>query len=241
MVEGYGAKKELLQDLLLFTTSKESKLSSLTEYVERMAEGQEFIYYVCADTSEQAARLPQVERIADKGWEILYLTEEVDEFVMQSLVEVSGKKLKSVSDPDALPETDEEKAEQEKQAEESKSVLDFVKETLGDRVKEARISKILKTAPVCMTADGPMSLEMEKYFAKMEGNSPMNTPMKAERVLELNPSCAPFAALKSALDSGDKDRAAKYVEVLYHQALLIAGLPIEDPAAYTELVCSLMS
>ena len=240
VVDNYGAKKELLQDLLLFTTSKESRLSGLAEYVERMPAEQEFIYYVCADTAEQAARLPQVERIADRGWEILYLTEEVDEFVMQALSEVSGKKLKSVSDPDALPETDEEKAEQEKQAEESKSVLDFVKETLGDRIKEARISRILKTAPVCMTADGPMSLEMEKYFAKMEGSSPMG-PMKAERVLELNPSSAPFAALRSALDGSDKDRAAKYVEVLYHQALLIAGLPIEDPAAYTELVCSLMS
>ena len=239
VVDNYGAKKELLQDLLLFTTSRESKLASLAEYVERMAEGQEFIYYVCADTKEQAARLPQVERVADKGWEILYLTEEVDEFVMQTLQEVSGKKLKSVSDPDALPETDEEKAEQEKQAEESKPVLDFVKETLGDRIKEARISKILKTAPVCMTADGPMSLEMEKYFAKMEGASPMGG-MKAERVLELNPASSAFAALKSALDGEDKDRAAKYAEVLYHQALLIAGLPIEDPAAYTELVCSLM-
>ena len=240
VVEGYGAKKELLQDLLLFTTSKESKLASLAEYMERMGEGQEFIYYVCADTTEQAAHLPQVERVADKGWEILYLTEEVDEFVMNALAEVSGKKLKSVSDPDALPETDEEKAEQEKQAEESKSVLDFVKETLGERIHEARVSKILKTAPVCMTADGPMSLEMEKYFAKMEGSSPMG-PMKAQRVLELNPASAPFAALKSALDNDDKDRAAKYVEVLYHQALLIAGLPIDDPAAYTELVCSLMN
>ena len=239
VVDGYGAKKELLQDLLLFATSKESKLSSLAEYVERMAEGQEFIYYVCADSKEQAARLPQVERIADKGWEILYLTEEVDEFVMNTLSEVSGKKLKSVSDPDALPETDEEKAEQEKRTEENKPVLDFVKETLGERIHEARVSKILKTAPVCMTAEGPMSLEMEKYFSKMEGSSPMG-PMKAQRVLELNPSAAPFAALKSALVAGDKDRAAKYVEVLYHQALLIAGLPIDDPAAYTELVCSLM-
>ena len=239
VVDNYGAKKELLQDLLLFTTSKESKLASLSEYVERMAEGQEFIYYVCADTKEQAARLPQVERVADKGWEILYLTEEVDEFVMQALAEVSGKKLKSVSDPDALPETDEEKAEQEKQSEESRPVLDFVKETLGERIKEARISKILKTAPVCMTADGPMSLEMEKYFSKMEGASPMGA-MKAERVLELNPASSAFAALKGALDGDDKDRAAKYAEVLYHQALLIAGLPIDDPAAYTELVCSLM-
>ena len=240
VTEGYGAKKELLQDLLLFTTSKEGKPASLAEYVERMGEGQEFIYYVCADTREQAARLPQVERIADKGWEILYLTEEVDEFVMQALREVSGKALKSVSDPDALPETDEEKAEQEKQAQDAKPVLDFVKETLGDKIKEARVSKILKTAPVCMTADGPMSLEMEKYFSKLEASSPMG-PMKAERVLELNPAAAPFAALKAALDGDDRERAAKYVQVLYHQALLIAGLPIEDPAAYTELVCSLMN
>ena len=239
VVDGYGAKKELLQDLLLFTTSKESKLSSLAEYVERMAEGQEYIYYVCADSAAQALRLPQVERIADKGWEILCLTEEVDEFVMNALAEVSGKKLKSVSDPDALPETEEEKAEQEKQAEDAKSVLDFVKETLDGKIKEARVSRLLKTAPVCLTADGPVSLEMEKYFAKMEGSSPMG-PMKAERILELNPAAAPFAALKSALDGGDRDRAARYVEVLYHQALLIAGLPIEDPAAYTELVCSLM-
>ncbi len=240
VTEGYGAKKDLLQDLLLFTTSKEGGLSSLSEYVERMGEGQEFIYYVSADTKEQAARLPQVERIADKGWEILYLTEEVDEFVMQALQEVSGKKLKSVSDPDALPETDEEKAEQEKQAEDAKGVLDFVKETLGDKIKEARVSKILKSAPVCMTAGGPLSLEMEKYFAKMDGSSPMG-PMKAEHVLELNPASAPFAALKAALEAEDRDRAAKYVQVLYHQALLIAGLPIEDPAAYTELVCSLMN
>ena len=241
VVDNYGAKKELLQDLLLFTTSKESKLSSLAEYVERMPAGQEHIYYVCAGSTEQAARLPQVERVADKGWEILYLTEEADEFVMNALREVSGKQLKSVSDPDALPETDEEKAEQEKQAEEAKPVLDFVKETLGDRIKEARVSKILKTAPVCMTADGPMSLEMEKYFARMgDASSPMG-PMKAERVLELNPAAAPFAALKSALDGDDKERAAKYAEVLYHQALLIAGLPIDDPAAYTELVCSLMN
>ena len=239
VTEGYGAKKELLQDLLLFTTSREGKPASLAEYVERMGEGQEFIYYVCADTREQAARLPQVERIADKGWEILYLTEEVDEFVMQALREVSGKALKSVSDPDALPETDEEKAEQEKQAQDAKPVLDFVKETLGDKIKEARVSKILKTAPVCMTADGPMSLEMEKYFSKLEASSPMG-PMKAERVLELNPAAAPFAALKAALDGDDRERAAKYVQLLYHQALLIAGLPIEDPAAYTELVCSLM-
>ena len=236
VVDQYGAKKDLLRDLLLFQSSKEDKLVSLAEYISRMAEGQEYIYYVCADSADQASKLPQTERIADRGYEILYLTEEVDEFVMQVLAEVDGKKFKSVSDPDALPETDEEKAAQEKQAEESKPVLDFVKETLGDAVKEARISKILKSAPVVLTADGPMSIEMEKYFNKVEGAS----GMKAEKVLELNASAPAFAALKSALDAGDKDRAARYVQILYHQALLIAGLPIPDPAAYTELVCSLM-
>ena len=238
VVDQYGSKKDLLRDLLLFGSTASDKLTSLAEYVERMKEGQEYVYYVCADSAAQAASLPQVERVADRGYEILCLTEEVDEFVMQALAEVDGKKIKSVSDPDALPETDEEKAQQEKQAEESKSVLDFVKETLGDKIKEARISKILKSAPVCMTADGPMTLEMEKYFSRMEGNQA--GMMKAERVLELNPNSDAFAALRAAVDSGDKEKAATYVQVLYHQALLIAGLPIEDAAAYTQLVCSLM-
>ena len=236
VVDGFGAKKDLLRDLLMFTSSKEGKLTTLSEYMERMAEGQQYLYYVCADSADQAARLPQVERVADKGFEILYLTSEEDEFVMQALAEVEGKPIKSVSDPDALPESDEEKAEQEQQAEEAKPVLDFVKETLGDKIFEARVSKILKSAPVCMTADGPMTLEMEKYFSKLEGSQ----AMKAQRVLELNAASAPYAALKSALDSGDTERAAKYANILYHQALLIAGLPIDDPAAYTELVCSLM-
>ena len=237
VVEQYGAKKELLRDLLLFQSSKENKLVSLGEYVSRMAEGQEYLYYVCADSADQAAKLPQTERIAQKGYEILYLTEEVDEFVMQVLAEADGKQFKSAADSDALPETDEEKAAQEKQAEENKGVLDFVKETLGDAVKEARISRILKSAPVVLTADGPVSIEMEKYFSRVEGGG----AMKAERVLELNAAAPAFAALKAALDAGDRDKAAKYVQVLYHQALLIAGLPIPDPAAYTELVCSLLN
>ena len=237
VVDNYGAKKELLKDLLLFTSTAEGKLTSLSEYAGRMAEGQEFIYYVSAESADQAARLPQVERVADRGYEILCLTSEEDEFVMQALAEVDGKKLKSVSDPDALPESDEEKAEQEKQAEEARPVVDFVKEILGDRVYAVRVSKILKSAPVCMTADGPMTLEMEKYFSRLEGSE----GMKAQRVLELNPASAPYAALKAALDGGDTDKAAKYAEILYSQSLLIAGLPIDDPAAYTELVCSLMN
>ena len=237
VVDQYGAKKDLLKDLLLFQSSRENKLVTLKEYVERMAEGQEYIYYVSAETADQASKLPQVERIADKGYEILYLTEEVDEFVIQALGDVEEKKLKSVSDPDALPETEEEKAQQEQQEEQAKPVLDFVKETLGDKIFAARVSKILKSAPVCMTADGPMTLEMEKYFSKLDNGM----PMKAQRVLELNAQSAPYAALKAALDGGDKDKAAKYVQILYHQALLIAGLPIDDPSAYTDLVCSLMN
>ncbi len=239
IVDAYGAKKELLKDLLLFTSSKEGKLTSLTEYAERMVEGQEYVYYVSAESADQALRMPQVERVIDKGYEILCLTNQEDEFVIQALAEVDGKKLKSVSDPDALPESEEEKAEQEKQAEEAKGVLDFVKETLGDKIFAARISKILKSAPVCMTAEGPMTLEMEKYFSRLEGEQA--GMMKAQRVLELNAASAPYAALKAALEAGHTDKAAKYVEILHTQALLMAGLPIDDPAKYTELVCSLMN
>ena len=237
VVSDYGAHKELLKDLLLFWSSKEGKNTSLASYRERMSEDQQYIYFLQAESVEQAARLPQAERILDKGYEILYLTEEVDEFVMNTLGEVDGKALKNVSDDDALPLSDEEKAQTEKQAQENKDVLDFVKETLGDRVKEARVSKILKSAPVCMTADGPVSLEMEKYFQKVDPNAAKE--MKAARVLELNPDSGAFAALRSALDE-DKERAKTYAELLYQQALLIAGFPLEDPAGYTELVCSLM-
>ena len=236
VVEQYGARKELLRDLLLFQSSGAGGLTTLKEYAARMPEGQEFVYYVSGQSAGQAARLPQVERIADRGYEILCLTEEVDEFVIQALGEVEGKKLKSVSDPDALPESGQEKAAQQEQEAQAKPVLDFVQETLGDKIHAARVSRILKSAPVCMTADGPVTLEMEKYFSRLEGGA----PMKAQRVLELNVQSAPYAALKGALDAGDRDKAARYVQILYHQALLIAGLPIEDPAEYTQLVCSLM-
>ncbi|MTS91131.1 molecular chaperone HtpG [Pseudoflavonifractor sp. BIOML-A4] len=236
-LEDYGAHKELLKDLLLFFSSKEGKLTTLAEYRERMAEDQPYVYYASGESVEQIAKLPQVERILDKGYEILYLTDEPDEFIMDALGVWDEKPLKSVSDDDALPQTDEEKAEAEKKAEENKDVLDFVKETLGEKIKEARISKILKSGAVCLTADGPITLEMEKYFARMDQGQAQS--MKAQRVLELNSDSGAFAALREALDS-DREKAAKYAELLYEQALLIAGLPIEDTARYTELVCSLM-
>ena len=156
---------------------------------------------------------------------------------MQTIREYDGKTLKSINDEDALPETEEEKKAAEEKAEEAKDVLAFLKETLGDRIAEARISKILKSHPVCMTAEGPMSLEMEKYFKRNGGE--MMAGMSAQRVLELNADSEAYAALKRAVDS-DKELAKKYAELLYCQALLIADLPLEDPSAYTDLVCSLM-
>jgi len=237
VVSDYGVHKDLLKDLLLFWSSKENKYVTLAEYVERMAEGQQYIYYACGDSVEQVSRLPQVERILDKGYEILYLTEEPDQFVVDALGAFNEKSFKSVSDDDALPETEEEKKANEQKAQENKEVLAFVKEALGDRIKEARISKILKSGAVCMTTDGPITLEMEKYFQKADPEHA--SAMKAQRVLELNPDAPAFAALRAAVDA-DPEKAKKYAQLLYSQALLIAGLPIEDPAAYTELVCSLM-
>ncbi len=236
IVSDYGAHKEMLKDLLLFWSSKESKLTTLAEYQERMPESQQYIYYVCAENVDKAAQLPQVERIRDAGFEILYLTEEVDEFVVNALEELDGKKFKPVADADALPQTDEEKAALDKSSEENKDVLDFVKETLGDKVHEVRLSSILKSAPVCLTTDGPVSLEMERYFQRTQQEG---TPIKAERVLELNADSGIFAALRQAVDE-DKEKAADYANLLYCQALLMADLPLENPTEYTKLVCSLI-
>ncbi len=232
----YGAHKDLLQDLLLFVSSENEKGTTLAEYKERMKEDQPFIYYAVGEEAVQLGKLPQAERILDAGYEILYLTEDIDEFVMQSLQEYDGKKLKSINDEDALPETDEEKKAAEEKAESSKEIVDFLKETLGDKIKEARVSKILKSHAVCMTSDGPITIEMEKSL-KARGQDMMG--FKAERVLELNPDAPVFEALKDSI-TNDPDRAKKYAELLYCQALLIAGLPLEDPAGYTDLVCSLM-
>jgi molecular chaperone HtpG len=212
IVADYGAHKELLKDLLLFWSSREGKQVTLAQYKEKMPESQSYVYYAAAETVEKAKKLPQAERVLDAGFEVLYLVDEADEFVLQALGELDGKPFKSVADEDALPETDEDKEKAEKQAEENKDVLEFIKEVLGDRIKSARISRILKSGAVCMTADGPMSLEMEKYFSKLENGA----PMKAEGVLELNPDSGAFAALRSAVDS-DKELAKKYAELLYGQ------------------------
>ena len=236
VVADYGAKKDLLQDLLLFWSSKEKGYTTLAAYQDRMPEDQKFIYYACGEDPEKIAKLPQVERILDKGYEILYCTEDVDDFVMKALAELDGKQFKSVADEDALPQTEEEKKAAQEKAEAGKPVLEAVKEALGDQVKEVRISSILKSGACCLSADGPVSLEMEKYMNKVEGGQ----HMKADRVLELNADSAPFAALKKAVDAGDKDTVSKYSALLYDQALLLAGLPLEDPAGFAQMVSSLM-
>ncbi len=232
----YGTHKENLQDLLMFYSSNGDKPTTLAEYVSRMPEEQPYIYFATGESISRIASLPQAERIRDKGYEILYLTEDVDEFSMQVLTTYQEKTIKSINDSDALPETEEEKQAAEQKADEAKDVLAFVKSTLGDRIADARISKLLKSHPVCMTADGPLSLEMEKY---MKRNGADLQGMTAQRVLELNADSTAFTALTNAV-ANDPERAAKYVELLYNQALLIADLPIEDTSAYTDLVCSLM-
>ena len=235
-VSDYGRHKELLRDLLLFPSSAEGKLTTLAEYRDRMTEEQPYYYYASGESADKIDKLPQVERIRDKGYEILYLTQDVDDFVMQALGEIDGKAFKSVSDEDALPQTEEEKKQAEEKAEAGKAMTDFVKETLGDKVHAVRISKILKSGAVCMTAEGQMTLEMEKYLRKVEGKA----DIRAQRVLELNPDSDAVAALRRAVDEDNKTLAEQYAKLLYGQALLLADLPLEDPAEFAALVCALM-
>jgi len=235
IMNAYGANREQLQDLLLFWSSKEKKLVSLKEYRERMPESQSYLYYAVADSVEKAESLPQAERILAAGYEVLYLTGQEDEFVIQVLNEIDGKAFLSVADENALPITEAEKAEIEQAEEAHKALLDFVKETLGDKVTGVRISKILKSGTVCLSSDGPISIEMEQYFKKMK--SPF--PMQAGRVLELNANAPAFSALRRAFEE-DQAKAALYAEILYDQALLISNLPLPDPVRYGELVCQLM-
>ena len=236
LMNAYGNNRDTLRDLMLFWSSKEDKLTSLQEYVDRMPESQEKIYYVCADSVEHAAKMPQAERVLKAGYEVLYLTVDEDEIVLQMLENAGGKPFVSVADENALPVTEEEKANVEQAEKDHKDVLDFAQETLKDQVAKVRLSKILQSGSVCLTAEGPVSLEMEKYFRKMRRDFPMH----AQRVLEINPESGAFQALCKAFAAGDKEKAAAYVEILYNQALIIADFPLPDPARYAELVCGLM-
>ena len=232
VVNEYGRHKDLLQDLLLFYSSTEKKPVTLDEYVSRMKEDQKYIYYAAGETVDKIDKLPQTEGLRDAGTEILYFTEEVDEFCAQTLRTYKEKEFRSVLDQE-IEEGAEKKAEEE--AEAHKSAFDFVKEALGDKVKEVKASARLKSHPVCLTAGEGLSFEMEKYFQAVQPDA----SIKADRILELNVEHPAFQALEAAVEV-DPEKAKTYAALLYNQALLIAGLPLEDPSGYTDLVCGLM-
>ena len=234
-VSDYGAHKEATQDLLLFYSHKQGKLVSLKEYVDAMAEGQEKIYYAPGENKERLSKLPQVETLTKKGYDVLLFTEDVDEFVPQTLMTYMEKPFCNVSTEDLGLQTEEEKKQAEEKAEEMKGLLTFVKETLGDRVKEVKLSSELGSHPVCMTPAEGMSFEMEKYMKR--ANPEFAFPVG--RVLELNPEHEAVQAMQKAMTE-DPEKAKDYAKLLCYQAQLMAELPIEDPYAYTELVCRLM-
>ena len=234
----YGAKKDLLQDLLLFHSSSEEKLVTLSEYVGRMKESQKYIYYACGETVEKIGLLPQTELLRDQGYEILYLTDDVDEFALRMLFKYEDKEFKSVADKDLGLETEEEKEEIKKQNEENKDLLGFLRDALDGKVKEVRLSSRLKSHPVCLSSDGMVSLEMEKVLSAMPGEQ----KPKAERVLEVNASHPVFAAMRKLYaDEGGRDQLKQYASLLYSQALLIEGMSIDDHVAFSNAICDLMS
>ncbi|WP_044974975.1 molecular chaperone HtpG [Ruminococcus sp. HUN007] len=232
----YGMNKDTLCDLLMFYSSNEEKLTTLEEYVSRMREDQKFIYYATGESIQRIKSLPQTEMVLDKGYEILYLTEGVDEFAIKMLNTYKEKQFKSISAGDLDIETPEEKEEIKAKAEESKEMFAFMKETLGDKIKEVRLSQRLKSHPCCLTSDGDLSLEMEKVLNAM----PTDNKVKAEKVLEINPDHAIFGKLKE-LYNDDKEKLKKYTELLYTQSLLIEGMSIDDPVGFSNMICDLMT
>ena len=234
-VADYGAHKDSCQDLLLFYSHKQGKLVSLAEYVEAMAEGQEKIYYVPGENRDRLAKLPQVEALAKKGYDVLLFTEDVDEFIPQTLVNYREKAFCNATSEDLGLQTEEEKQEEKEKAESLKGFLTFVQETLGEQVKEVRLSSNLGSHPVCMTPEGGMSFEMEKYMKRANPEFAFSVG----RILELNADHEAVQAMQKAMTE-DPLKAKDYAQLLCYQAQLMAELPLEDPYAYTELVCKLM-
>ena len=233
--ESFGGVKDELQDLLLFKSSN-GGYTTLEEYVSRMKEEQKYIYFASGSSVSRIECLPQTELVKDKGYEILYFTDHVDEFCVQMMHDYDGKEYKSVSSDDLGLETEEEKEEIKKAEEDNKALFDFMTEKLGGKVKAVKLSQRLKTHPVCITSEGMLSVEMEKVLSAM----PNDQGAKAEKILEINASHPIFAKLKSLFES-DKDKAAEYADILYDQALLIEGMPIEDPVGFTNKLCTIMA
>jgi molecular chaperone HtpG len=231
----YGINKELLQDLLMFHSSKEKKLVTLDEYVSRMPEDQKYIYYASGESHERIEKLPQTELVSDKGYEILYFTEDIDEFAIKMVMTYKDKEFKSVSSGDLGIEADENQNDAEAEENENKDLFDYMKDILSDKVNDVRVSKRLKTHPVCFSTDGEVTIEMEKILKAM----PDNQNIKADKVLEINTNHEVFKSLKTAFES-DKEKAQLYTNLLYNQALLIEGLTINDPVAFTNDICKVM-
>ncbi len=235
--ESYGMNKEDLQDLLLFRTSN-GGFTTLEEYVGRMREEQKYIYFASGSSVARIEALPQTEMVRDKGYEILYFTEHVDEFTIQMMREYKEKEYKSVSADDLGLETEEEKEEIKKAEEDSKALFDFMTEKLAGKVKAVKLSQRLKSHPVCITSEGALSVEMEKVLSAMPDEQAKQA--KAQKILEINANHPIFAKLKSLFES-DKDMAAVYAEILYSQALMIEGMPVEDPVEFTNRMCEIMA
>jgi len=232
----FGTDKEMLQDLLMFYSSKEKKLVTLDEYISRMPESQKYIYYASGESNERIEKLPQTELVAEEGYEILYFTDDVDEFTIRMLMSYKEKEFRSVSSNDLGIETKENEKEEEKaQKEENKELFEYMTKALSGKIKEVRASKRLKHHPVCFSNDGEISIEMEKILNSM----PNNQEIKADKILEINTNHDVFKALKSAFE-GDKEKLDLYTNLLYTQALLIEGLPINDPVEFTNDICKIM-
>lgn len=236
--QSYGAANETLKDLLMFPSSFDGKNVTLKEYVSRMKEDQKEIYYACGETKERIEMLPQLEKIKDKGYEVLYFTQDVDEFAIKVMINYDGKPFKSISDADLDLDTEEEKEEAKKLDEENKDMFAFMQEAIADKVKTVRLSKKLKTHPVCLSSDGSITIEMEKVLNAMPQND--GNKVKAEKALEINPNHPIFEKLKD-LYANDKDKLKDYAKLLYDQALLIEGMSIDNPVEFANLVCDLMT
>jgi molecular chaperone HtpG len=235
--QDYGMHKEVLQDLLLFYSSSEKKPVTLKEYVGRMKPEQKYIYYACGDTVNHVDRLPQADAVKEHGYEILYMTDPVDEFAVSMLMKYGEKEFKSISADDLGLETEEEKKEAAKKVEENKDMLAFLKDSLGDKVSNVILSQKLKTHPVCISTNGAISMEMEKVLNSMPNAD--KEKVKAQRVLEINANHPIFERL-CELYKTDKDKLKQYASLLYTQALLIEGVAIDDPVEFSNQVCNLM-
>jgi len=233
----YGIHKESLQDLLVFYSASQKKLITLDEYVTAMPESQKYIYFAAGDSVERLSKLPSAESVIDHGYDLLLCTEDIDEFCLQMLRNYKEKEFKNIGSGDLGLETESEKEELKKASDESKDLFDEMKKALENKVTDIRLSSRLKEHPVCLSSEGPISIEMEKVLK----NTPGSEGMISAKVLEINASHKVFETLKAAFNDGNNDKVKKYAYILYNQALLIEGLQIEDPVEYAKTVCELMN